>query len=67
MDIAKVVDGKKFMWDGKTYNREQEAKEITSAYEKEGFETLMWEEEGKYFVYSRRVVKEVVVEGQPPV
>lgn len=67
MDIAKVIDGKKFMWDGKTYDNEKEAREIISGYEKEGFETRMLEEEDKYLVYSRRVVKEVVVEGQPPV
>ncbi len=66
MDMAKVIDGKKFMWDGKPYDGEKEAREIISGYEKENFETRMLEEEGKYLVYTRRVVTEVVVEGEAP-
>lgn len=64
---VKIFDGRKFMWDGKPYDGKEEAEEVISGYEKEGFETRMLEEEGKYLVYSRREVKEVVAEGQPPV
>jgi hypothetical protein len=35
-------------------------------YEARCFETQMIEEEGQFLVYTRRVVKEVVVEGEPP-
>lgn len=67
MDNVKVIDDKKFMWDGKTYESEKEAEEVKGSYEKENFETRLVSEEGKYFVFTRRVVTEVVVEGQPPV
>jgi len=67
MDIAKIIDDKKFMWDGKIYEGEKEAQEVKTSYEKDNFETRIVYEEGKYFVFTRRVVTEVVVEGQPPV
>lgn len=65
MDNYKIIDGKKFMWDGKSYDTEKEAIEVKSTYEKDKFETQMVSEEGKYLVYMRRVVTEIVVEGQP--
>jgi hypothetical protein len=64
-DVAKLFDGKKFMWDSKEYGSESEAKETAEEYKKEKFETQVVEEEGKWFVYSRRVVTEIVVEGAP--
>ena len=63
---VRIFDGKKFMWDGKPYDEEKDAREVIASYEKEGFETRMFKEEGKYLVYSRRVVTEVVVEGEAP-
>ncbi len=63
---VKIIDGKKFMWDGKPYESEKEARESISSYEKDNFETRMLEEEGKYLIYTRRVVTEVVVEGEAP-
>jgi hypothetical protein len=63
---GKVIDGKKFMWDGREYETADEAKQVQAEYEKENFETRLVEEDGKFFVYSRRVVTEVVVEGPPP-
>jgi len=65
--IARKFDDKKFMWDGKIYETEQEAKEVTQGYKTNDFETNMVEEEGKYLLYTRRVLTEVVVEGSPPV
>ena len=62
----KMIDSKKFMWDGKEYETEAEAKEVIGGYEKSDFETQLMEEEGKFLVYTRRVVTEVVVEGAPP-
>ena len=63
----KIIDSKKFMWDGKEYETEGEAKRVKEEYEKDEFETELLEEDGKWLVYSRRVVTEVVVEGAPPV
>ena len=66
MENAKVIDGKKFMWDGETYPGKGKAQEVISNYEKEGFETRLIKEGDEYFVYSRRVVTEIIVEGQQP-
>ena len=64
---AKQIDGKKFMWDGKTYENEEEAKNMGKSYTDEGFETRVVQEDGKYSLYTRRVVTEVVVEGEAPI
>lgn len=67
MDNVKIFNGKKFMWDGKTYTTEAEALKIKEEYEKDNFETRIISEEDNYFLFTRRVVTEVVVEGQPPI
>ena len=61
-DIAKKIDGKKFMWDKGHYPTEEEAHAKMAGYEKDGFETECVEEGGTYLVYTRRVVTEIVVE-----
>ena len=63
---AKQIDGKKFMWDGRIYDTEDAAKNIERGYSSEGFETRIVQEEGKYNVYTRRLVTEVVVSGEAP-
>jgi len=65
MQLSRIFDGKKFIWDGSTYNDEKSAFEISQKYESDGFETKVINEEDKYFVFSRRIVKEIIVEGQP--
>ncbi len=65
MENAKIIDDKKFMWDGEDYESESAAKENAAKYNKDGFETKLIDEGGKYIVYTRRVVSEVVVEGEP--
>jgi hypothetical protein len=67
MDLARIFNGKKFMWDGKDYAEEKEAKEIGQQYKDDGFEVELCEEGGEYFLFTRRVVTEIVVEGQPPI
>jgi len=64
-DSYKVIDSKKYMWDGTVYETEDKAKEIKGQYEADGFETQLLEEEEQFLVYSRRVVTDVVVEGAP--
>jgi hypothetical protein len=67
MDNVRFFDSKKFMWDGRTYTIEAEALKVKEEYEKTSFETCIVSEEGNYFLFTRRVVTDVVVEGQPPV
>lgn len=67
MDLARVLNGKKFMWDGKAYTDKKEVEAISQKYEDDGFEVELVEEENQYFLFTRRVVTEVVVEGQPPI
>lgn len=67
MENVKFFDGKKFMWDGIVYDTEDKAREMMNSYIKQEFETRMIEQEGKFLLYTRRVVKEVVVEGPPPI
>ena len=53
------------MWDGKAYPNQGEAKEVGQKYKSDGFDVELVEEGGEYFLFTRRVVKEVVVEGKP--
>jgi hypothetical protein len=64
-DSFKIIDSKKYMWDGEDYESEPAAREKMSTYGNDGFETKLIEEDGKYLVYTRRVVTEIVVEGEP--
>jgi len=65
MELARIFNGKKFMWDGKPYTNEKEGREIGQKYKDDGFEVELVEEENQYFLFTRRVVTEVVVEGTP--
>ena len=67
MQLARIINGKKFMWDGKDYPDEKSALDTAQEYKNNGFETEVFEEEKKYYVFTRRVVEEVVVEGQPTI
>ena len=62
MDDVKFFDKKKFMWDGKTYISESEAINVKAEYEKNNFETRIVQEEEKYFLFTRRLVTEIVIE-----
>ena len=64
MDNVKFFDEINFMWDGRTYISESEAINIKAEYEKNNFETRIVQEEEKYFLFTRRVVTEVVIEKQ---
>jgi hypothetical protein len=52
---------KKFMWDGIDYPSKEKALEKAQKYKDDGFEVETNEENGKTYLYTRRVVKEVVV------
>jgi len=53
--LARKFDGKKFLWDGRTYESPAAAQEMMEGYAKDGFEVQMFEDDGHYLVYSRRV------------
>ena len=53
--LARKVEGKKFMWDGGAYDDPEQARQVMEGYAKEGFEVQMFDEEGRYFIYSRRL------------
>lgn len=64
MENVKIFDEKKFMWDGRTYMNESEAITIKAEYEKNNFGIRMVQEEGKYFLFTRRIVTEIEIEQQ---
>ena len=63
---VRFCDRQKFLWDGEEYDSSAAAETKKSEYEAQGFETRLFEEEGKSLLYTRRVVKEVVVQGEAP-
>jgi len=65
LDNFKIIEGKKYMWDGEDYESESAALENISKYSTDGFETKLIKEDDKYLVYTRRIVTEIVVEGEP--
>jgi len=64
---ACVIEGKKFMWDGREYGDGEEATKARQEYEKEGFETRIVTEDDGVRVYTRRVVSHVELTGPAPV
>ena len=64
---SKKFDGKKFMWDGKTYQTEDMARDAENTYRENGFEAKSLPEDDGYSVYTRRLVTEIVLEGEAPV
>jgi hypothetical protein len=66
MEDARYEGNSKFMWDGETHGSLSDAETRKKSYEEKGFETRMFSEEGTYLLYTRRVVKEIVLEGSAP-
>ena len=65
-DASKIINDRKVMWDGVEYETEKEAQDVKKTYEDDNFEVELVEEEGKYLLYTRRVVTEIVLEGEAP-
>lgn len=63
--VSRIIEDKKFMWDGKEYESEAEAKAAEKEYLDNNFEVRLVREDGKILVFTRRVVTEIVIEGQP--
>jgi len=49
------------MWDGVDYPSGEKMSETMKKYKADGFEVEQCEEAGKTYLYTRRVVKEVIV------
>jgi hypothetical protein len=56
MELARLFDGRKFMWDGKEYNGEVESRNKEEHYRSLGFEVRSLVDDGKHYVFTRRVV-----------
>jgi hypothetical protein len=56
-----TIDGRKFLWDGRLFENQSDASGAAEAYRKDNFEVQMVEVGGTYLIYTRRIVKEVVV------
>jgi len=56
-----MIEGKKFMWNGVEFQSKEAILDAIQKYKKEGFEVETHEECEKLFLYTRKVVKEVVV------
>jgi len=54
------------MWDGVVYPSQEEAQAVVEKYKKDNFEVEFVDEEKQYLVYTRRVVKEIVLDGKAP-
>ena len=55
--LARKVEGKKFVWDGITYESEDQARQAVETYEKDGFEVQLFMEDDQSLVYSRRIAE----------
>jgi hypothetical protein len=60
-----VVDNKKYMWDGVEYREEGEANAAAETYAAARFEIHRIVEKETVYLFTRRVVTEVKVEGAP--
>lgn len=67
VEEARYVEKEKYMWDGTTYESQEEANNKKTEYEANNFQVQLVEQEGKYLLYTRRVVTEIVLEGEAPI
>ena len=56
--LTMISEGKKFMWDGRLYDAQEQGLREAEEYTSENFEVRMVEQEGKFLVYTRRIPKE---------
>jgi hypothetical protein len=62
-NLAMISDGKKFMWDGQLYATKEEVSGTERSYRDDNFEVRVVEQEGKFLLYTRRIVKGAIVAG----
>jgi hypothetical protein len=56
MDISRLFEGRKYMWDGAEYISESELTGKEEHYHSLGFEVKSASEGGKYYLFTRRLV-----------
>ena len=61
---ALLADGKKFLWDGRLYDRQEDAAQAADSYKKDNFEVRVVVEGEKSLVYTRRVVQPTAAAAQ---
>lgn len=66
-ELAKIIDGLKYMWDGEIYETKDAAENMKKDYEKNNFQTMLIKENDKYLLYTRKVVTEIIIDGNAPV
>ena len=59
-NLTAILEGKKFMWDGREFDTRDEGLRQADAYRNDNFEVQLVEQDAKFLVYTRRAVKEVV-------
>jgi|SaaInl8_200m_RNA_FD_contig_61_9305_length_4069_multi_4_in_0_out_0_3 hypothetical protein len=69
MDVENIQyeGNSKFIWDGEFYDSHKDADDKKIEYEGNEFEVRMFEQEGKHLLYTRREVKEIILDGSTPV
>lgn len=50
----RIIENRKYMWDGKIYENEEDALNAGAEYGKNNFDFQLIHEEGDYFLYTRR-------------
>jgi hypothetical protein len=53
--LAMKFEGKKYMWDGMTYQSEDQARQAMETYSKDGFEVQLINEDQQHLIYTRRI------------
>ena len=56
----RIIENKKYMWDGRLFDDEGEALNVAASYKKDGFEVQLFDEEGKRLIYTRRIASATV-------
>jgi hypothetical protein len=51
----RIINNKKYMWDGKIYENEGDALNTATTYKKDNFDVQLIQEENKYLLYTRRL------------
>jgi hypothetical protein len=62
MTNYRIVNGRKFIWDGQTCLSREAVEQAVARYQSAGFETEIVEEAGKFLAYTRREAKKEAVE-----
>ena len=66
VELVRYEGNSKFMWDGEIYEDMEGMESKKGAYEGNNFEVRVFDQDGKYLLYTRRVVKEIVLDGTSP-